>query len=151
MPTSEAELRVWNRLSVQEKSFAIVVFYMASALFPWITATAVFAFLAGRACGIQIGKMNAEIEQENSRVMRSKIIAELATRNKKTTHTSPILGPIPESSVLKGSVLRDKFVLQREDEEEVQEEIEEEIEEEIDEQPDEPEGEGEENKENKED
>ena len=110
MPTSEAELRVWNRLSVQEKSFAIVAFYMASALFPWITATAVFAFLAGRACGIQIGKMNAEIEQENSRAMRSKIIAELATRNKKTIQTSPILGPIPESSVLEGRVLRDKFV-----------------------------------------
>lgn len=134
MPTSEAELRVWSCLSVQEKAAVIVAFYVASALFPWITATAVFAFLAGRACGIQVGKLNAEIEQENNRAMRSKIIAEMATRNKKSMPSSSVLTPIPES-----------LVLQREDEEEIEEEIEE--------GPDDPEGEqgmGEEEEENKE-
>ena len=64
MPTTEAELRIWNRLSVQEKACVIVLFYVMSALCPWISITAVFAFLMGRTCGIDVGKLNAKIEEE---------------------------------------------------------------------------------------
>ena len=94
MPTTEAELRIWNRLSVQEKSIVIVAFYVASAVFPWVSITAVFAFLAGRMCGIQVGKLNAEIEEEERQHMRSKLVVELGVGT--NTKTSQFLNPIPE-------------------------------------------------------
>lgn len=77
MPTTEAEFRIWNRLSVHEKATAICLFYIASALFPWVSITAVFAFLAGRSCGIQVGKLNAAIEDEKTKAMRFRLLAEL--------------------------------------------------------------------------
>ena len=124
MPTTEAELRIWNRLDVQTKSAAIVAFYIASALFPWISATAVFAFLAGRSCGIKVGKLNAEIEEESRQRMRCRILEEFQKRNSTRTaqvsQTSPTLQPIPESVSVPEQVIEE--VIEEEIEEECAEE-----------------------------
>lgn len=81
MPTTEAELRIWNRLSVQEKTCIIVLFYVMSAVFPWVSITAAFAFFAGRECGIRVGELNSRLEYEKRQNMRSKIMKELSALN----------------------------------------------------------------------
>ena len=106
MPTTEAEFRIWNRLGVHEKAAAISLFYVASALFPWISITAVFAFLAGRSCGIQVGKLNAAIEHEKTEAMRFRILAELQKQKQQveslasSCQTYPTLTPIAEEPLV---------------------------------------------------
>ena len=89
MPTTEAELRIWNRLSVQEKACVIVLFYVMSAVFPWVSITAAFAFFAGRECGIRVGELNSRLEEEKRQNMRSKIMKELSALNSTPNPSNP--------------------------------------------------------------
>ena len=81
MATTEAELRIWNRLNVQEKAVVIVLFYIVTAILPWLSITVVFSFLAGRSCGIKVGELNASLERENKRALRAKILSELKKKD----------------------------------------------------------------------
>ena len=115
MPTTEAELRIWNRLSVQEKACIIVLFYVMSAVFPWVSITAAFAFFAGRECGIRVGELNSRLEEEKRQNMRSKIMEELSALNPTSNPSNPPNPPTPLER------------LQNVAEEVIEEEIEEEI------------------------
>ena len=78
MTIRESEMRVWNRMSTQHKAACVACFYVCSALFPVLTATAVLAFLAGRSCGIQSEKLNAQLEAQSRERIRCELLSELA-------------------------------------------------------------------------
>lgn len=118
MPTTEAELRIWNRLSVQEKACVIVLFYVMSAVFPWVSITAAFAFFAGRECGIRVGEVNLRLEEEKRQNMRSKIMEELSALNSTSNPSNPSNPPEPPTPLER---------LQSVAEEVIEEEIEEEL------------------------
>ena len=80
---SEAESRLWNRLSPQHKAMCVAFFYVSTALLPFVSCTAVVFFLLGRWFGARSEQLNAEIkEQERSRIV-SEVLDEfvVAQRN----------------------------------------------------------------------
>lgn len=60
----------------------ITLFYVSSALFPWLVATAAFAFFFGRAYGIEVGKLSHELDKKRRREMRANLLAELKREEK---------------------------------------------------------------------
>jgi hypothetical protein len=76
MLTRNGEIQAWNRFSLHEKSCIIVLLYIGTALVPWLSVTAFFSFLFGRAYGVEVEKLSCKLEREREDVMRARLIRE---------------------------------------------------------------------------
>ena len=61
---------------MHEKSCIIVLLYIGTALVPWLSVTAFFSFLFGRAYGVEVEKLSCKLEREREDVLRARLIRE---------------------------------------------------------------------------